>query len=89
MEKVKTSYKSLEVIDVVALVLLFIGGINWGLLSVVNWNLVHAIFRFSLPLERFIYGLVGLSAIYMAVVTPLLLKRHQVEQHPATPTPQI
>lgn len=86
IERVRT-HRSLEILDIVALVLLFIGGLNWGLVGLFNFNLVHAIFGFSIPLERIIYILVGISAIYMAVVTPYVLKRHYMETaRPAPPT---
>ena len=84
MEKMKVQYKSLEVLDLVALVVLFIGGVNWGLLGIFNWNLVHAIFGPVMLLERLIYILVGVSAIYMAVVTPAVLRHHYHEPSSTT-----
>ncbi|MBI5798170.1 DUF378 domain-containing protein [Candidatus Woesearchaeota archaeon] len=45
-------------------ILLLVGGINWGLVGTLQWNLVSAIFG-SIPwLERILYILVGLSALY-------------------------
>lgn len=68
----RSNRKSLETLDVVALVLLFIGGINWALVGLFDFNLVSAIFGGVRWLENFIYVLVGISAIYMAAVTPKL-----------------
>ncbi len=50
-------------LDWIALVLVIIGGLNWGL-AVFNANLVDMIFGVGSLLSKLIYGLVGLSAIY-------------------------
>lgn len=47
------------------LILLIIGGINWGLIGFFNYNLVSAIFGGGLAIiSRIIYAVVGLSALY-------------------------
>ncbi len=47
------------------LILLIIGGINWGLVGFFNYNLVSGIFGIKLQLiSRIIYALVGLAALY-------------------------
>ncbi|HIK01859.1 TPA: DUF378 domain-containing protein [archaeon] len=52
-------------IDMAALVLVIIGGLNWGLIAAFQWDLVDALLG-SLPtLQRLLYLLVGLSALYM------------------------
>jgi uncharacterized protein len=50
----------------IALALVIIGGINWGLVGLFDYNLVSAIFGDMSTLSRVIYDLVGLSAIYVA-----------------------
>lgn len=72
-----TTEKSLEIIDLVALILLFVGGVTWGLMGIFNWNLVSALFSGIPFLARLVYILVGVSAIYMAVVTPMILRFRQ------------
>ncbi len=67
--------RNLSTLDWVALMLLIIGGLNWGLIGFFNWNLVQAIFGSVPALERIIYALVGLSAIYVAVISPMLAKK--------------
>ena len=57
------------------LVLLIIGGINWGLVGLFNWNLVDAIFggdvsQDTSALSRLIYVIVGLAAIAAAFILP-------------------
>jgi uncharacterized membrane protein YuzA (DUF378 family) len=57
--------KKLNVIDIIALILLIIGGLNWGL-AIFNINLVPLIFRLDI-IVKIVYALVGLSAIYILV----------------------
>ena len=54
----------MSVIDWIAFVLVMIGGINWGLVGLFNWNLVEVIFGVG-TLTSIIYVLVGLSALWM------------------------
>lgn len=50
----------------IALILLVVGGLNWGLVGLVNYNVVEAILG-SIPiLLKIVYILVGLSALYAA-----------------------
>lgn len=56
--------KSMKVIDKIALVLIIIGAINWGLIGIFNFNLVAAIFGDMTVLSRIIYGLVGVSGLW-------------------------
>mgnify|MGYP000180587564 CR=1 FL=1 len=52
----------MKVIDTIALVLIIIGAINWGL--VFNFNLVDAIFGAMSVISRIIYILVGISGLW-------------------------
>ena len=54
----------MKIIDKIALVLIIIGAINWGLIGIFNFNLVAAIFGDMTVISRIIYGLVGLSGIW-------------------------
>ncbi len=49
----------------VALILLVVGGLNWGLVAL-NYNAVDMIFGAGSMLAKLIYILVGLSALYVA-----------------------
>ena len=51
--------------DWIALVLVIVGGLNWGLVGLFQWNLVSALFGSVAWLERLVYILVGLAALYM------------------------
>lgn len=51
-------------LDLVALSLLIIGGLNWGLVGLANVDLVAALFGNGTALARLVYALVGLAALY-------------------------
>ena len=75
----------LYILDVIALVVLVIGGLNWLTIGIFNFNFVHAIVGFTPMVERIVYVLVGLCAVYVAVITPVLVNqfRHGTERRPA------
>lgn len=54
-------------IDVVAAVLLVVGGLNWGLVGAVQFDLVATLFGGMSMLSRVVYLLVGIAAVYQAV----------------------
>ncbi len=54
----------MKVIDTIALVLIIIGAINWGLVGIFNFNLVEAIFGGLSVITRIIYILVGISGLW-------------------------
>jgi hypothetical protein len=56
--------KKLAALDLIALVLIIIGGLNWGLVGAFKFDLVAAIFGEMSIIARIVYILVGLSAIY-------------------------
>lgn len=57
--------KKMNAIDWVAMVLVIIGGLNWGLVGLLDWDLVATIFGAMSTISRAVYILVGLSALYM------------------------
>ncbi len=54
----------MKVIDKIALVLIIIGAINWGLIGIFNFDLVATIFGDMTIITRIIYGLVGISGLW-------------------------
>ena len=52
-------------LDMFCIVLLIIGGLNWGLVGLFNFDLVAGIFGSMSFLSRLVYDLVGLCAIYL------------------------
>ena len=53
-----------------SLIILIIGGINWGLVGFFDFDLVAAIFGKMSVLSRIIYSIVGISAIVSAITAP-------------------
>ena len=53
----------MRAIRLIALVLLIVGGLNWGLVGLFDFDLVAAIFGAGSALARIVYVLVGVSAI--------------------------
>lgn len=54
----------MKVIDKIALVLIIIGAINWGLIALFELDLVALLFGEMSVLSRIVYGLVGLSGLW-------------------------
>lgn len=65
----------LNAMDWVALVLVIVGGLNWGLVGFFKFDLVCALFGDMSGLSRVVYALVGLSALYMAGISALLARK--------------
>jgi len=66
-------------LNVLALVLVIVGALNWGLVALFEWDLVAEIFGEAFgttnAATRIIYGLVGLAGIYLAVtLLPAILR---------------
>lgn len=55
-------------VHMVAAWLLWIGGINWGLVGLLNFNLINTILGSVPVLERIVYVLVGVSALMMCLM---------------------
>ncbi len=51
-------------INLVTLLLVIIGGVNWGLVGLANVDLVAALFGAGSMLSRIVYVLVGASALW-------------------------
>lgn len=58
----------------IALILVIVGGLNWGLVGLLNLDLVAAIFGAMSVLSRIVYVLVGLSAVYILAISAKLMK---------------
>lgn len=65
----------LSTMDWVALVLVIIGGLNWGLVGFFNYDLVASVFGDMSTVTRIIYDLVGLSGLYLVFVVSKFGKR--------------
>ena len=54
----------MKIIDTIALILVIIGAINWGLIGLFQFNLVEFLFGAMTILSRIIYLLVGISGLW-------------------------
>jgi uncharacterized membrane protein YuzA (DUF378 family) len=62
----------LNTLDWLAMSLVIIGGLNWGLVGFFDFDLVAAIFGDMSGISRIVYALVGLSAVYMVAIVAKL-----------------
>jgi uncharacterized protein len=72
-------------IDLASAALLIVGGLNWGLVAVANFDLVAAIFGLDFGqtnvATRLVYGLVGLAAVYQVTQLRALPARWGARRH--------
>lgn len=57
--------KMKNAIDWIAIVLVVIGGLNWGLVGFFDFNLVASLFGAASTISNVVYDLIGLSALWM------------------------
>lgn len=55
---------AMSTVDYIAMVLLIIGGLNWGMVGLFNIDVVASIFGPESAVSRVIYTLVGIAALY-------------------------
>ncbi len=72
----------MKTLDIIAAILLVVGGLNWGLVGVANFDLVAALFGSGSILAKAVYTLVGLAAVYQAASLRAIQKRWNAQ--PAT-----
>jgi len=58
----------MKLMTILALVLVIVGGLNWGLVGLFKFNLVTTLFGEESMLSSIVFILVGLSAAYVATV---------------------
>jgi uncharacterized membrane protein YuzA (DUF378 family) len=57
----------MKLLNLTTLILLIVGGLNWGLVGLLNFDLVAALFGAGSILSRIVYALVGVSALWQLV----------------------
>lgn len=65
-----------NILDWVVLILVVIGGLNWGLVGIFDFDLVKTLFGDMSIISRVIYALVGVAALYLLIVFPGKTKTH-------------
>ena len=58
----------MKALNAIALILVIVGGVNWGLVGLFDFNLVAAIFGTDSWFSNLIYILVGIAALYCIVL---------------------
>ena len=53
-------------LHMIGFILVIVGGLNWGLVGLFNFNLVTMLLGSMPTIEKLVYILVGLSAVYLA-----------------------
>ena len=58
----------INVLFIISVILLIVGGLNWGWIGITSNNLVNSINNATFKnqtLERWVYGIIGLAALYV------------------------
>lgn len=67
--------KNLSGFDWVALVLTLVGGLNWGLIGFFDFDLVASVLGGMSGASKVVYGLVGLSSLYLVFIAKSLSRK--------------
>ena len=74
-------------LTLIAGALVIVGGLNWGLVAIAEFDLVATLvgleFGETNALSRIVYGLVGLSAVFLATQLPALGRNREPELAPS------
>ena len=64
----------MNALEWIAWILVIVGGLNWGLVGALQFNLVDSIFGVGSAGSSVVYVLVGLSALWM-IISALMMKK--------------
>jgi uncharacterized membrane protein YuzA (DUF378 family) len=67
--------KRLNVFDWIAFALVIAGGLYWGLIGFLNFDILVVIFGETAAVSRIVYGLVGIAAIYLLFSVRMFARR--------------
>jgi uncharacterized protein len=77
-------------LDLIATILLIVGGLNWGLVGLARFDLVATVVGLDFGetnwFTRVVYGLVGLSAVYIAAQLRAIQQRWTTHSPAASTT---
>lgn len=79
----------MSVLRTIALVLIIVGALNWGLIGLFEFNLVTALFGVDTLLTRIVYILVGLAGVAALTIFPVVMgsrDHHHTTHHLNTDT---
>jgi uncharacterized membrane protein YuzA (DUF378 family) len=66
---------SMKILDVIVAILVVLGGLNWGMVGLFNYDVVAALFGEMSVLARTSYIIVGLAALYEVAMIPMARRR--------------
>jgi uncharacterized protein len=74
----REGHSAMSAVDYVAMVLLIVGGLNWGMVGLFGVDVVASLFGTESAISRVIYTLVGLAALYSIYLSAKMgnSKRH-------------
>lgn len=67
--------EKLNGLDWLALIFVLIGGVNWGLIGMLNFNLVETVLGAGSVFAHIVYLCVGVASVYLFFVATHLIKR--------------
>jgi uncharacterized membrane protein YuzA (DUF378 family) len=67
----------MKALNLITLILTIVGGINWGLIGLADFDLVAALFGPDSGMSRAVYTVVGISALYQLIP---LTKAFQIDE---------
>jgi uncharacterized membrane protein YuzA (DUF378 family) len=72
----------MSVLRTIALVLIIVGALNWGLVGLFQFDLVAALFGGQdAMLARVVYVLVGLAGVAALIIFPVVMHRRDTVHH--------
>jgi uncharacterized membrane protein YuzA (DUF378 family) len=74
----REGHSVMSAVDYIAMALLIIGGLNWGMVGLLGVDVVASLFGTDTAISRAIYTLVGLAALYSIYLSAKMAtsKRH-------------
>jgi uncharacterized membrane protein YuzA (DUF378 family) len=72
----REGHAAMSVLDYIAMALLIIGGLNWGMVGLFNVDVVASIFGNDSALTRLVYTLVGVAALYSIYLSAKMASRN-------------
>ena len=64
----------MSALKALSVILVVIGGLNWGLVGIFKFDLVATIVGDMSVIARLVYALVGVSAAYLLIQIPKIIK---------------
>jgi hypothetical protein len=74
----------MKAIDVVSVILVVLGAMNWGFVGLFQFDLVAALLGEATVLSRLVYVVVGVAGLFQAVQWKAIQERWMGHRHPAT-----